>query len=264
MDGRSGERDTKWNLGIISYSHDLIVADINRVHFTFQKGNFYIVKPGVIHSQSSLFHTGFAIRWKIDETSECRVTNIDHHFRMSKYLERMNSVCHRLINDSELQVQDRILSIAMDSDKNNHFATQLSVLTFLIMIPDLSSCSLTSIKELDKVCDVQESIVDMCVRYITDNCLLDIDVDDVAEYVHFSYGYVSRAFRNKMSITINKLINRARLHKAQYYLISSNESIQCIAHRVGFSTENYFSLVFKKAFQCTPTEYRKIQRRLDE
>ena len=239
-------------------------AEINREHFLVQPGYYYITKPGVIHSQHSTSHVGFAIRWKIDGSQEFKKANIDHNFRIYKYLKRINDACHQSLCDSDLQFQDKILSIAMDADKNNHFVTQLSVITLLVTIPELLPCSAMTMKEMGKLCDNQESIVEACVRYITDNCLQDINVEDVAESVHLSYGYVSRVFKQKMGFTINKEINQARLKKAQYFLLSSSESIQGIAHRVGFSTENYFSTVFKKTFQCSPTEYRKSQRRLDE
>ena len=52
-------------------------------------------------------------------------------------------------------------------------------------------------------------------------------------------------------------IQLLRLKKAIELMADGNNNISEIAYEVGFSDPNYFSKVFKKAYQLTPSEYRK-------
>ncbi len=241
-------------------------ATANKVRYTAFPGSYYVTQPGLLHSQRSEWHIGFAIRWKIQEDKLCNSKmNLDQNFRIHNYIHRMNDSCNSVREDPDSLVLNKLLSIAVNADKNAHLVTQMELISLLFSLPELMmSQNGTAGSHLETVDENQEGVVERCIRYIADNCQTDIDVNDVANHVHLSYGYVSRLFRQKMQMTINEHISLARLNKAQYYLISSNESIQSIANLLGFNSESYFSVAFRKAFQCSPTEYRKSRRRLSE
>ena len=67
---------------------------------------------------------------------------------------------------------------------------------------------------------------------------------------------IMNTFKNKYGITIGDYITEYRLNKAKTMLDSSGESIKVIATDCGFSDQNYFTKVFRNAFNVTPTEYR--------
>jgi AraC-like DNA-binding protein len=47
------------------------------------------------------------------------------------------------------------------------------------------------------------------------------------------------------------------MQKAKYLLANENLSIAEVTFKVGFSTQGYFSNVFKSKFGCTPSEYKE-------
>lgn len=55
--------------------------------------------------------------------------------------------------------------------------------------------------------------------------------------------------------TRNFILN-VRVEKAQYLLIESNEDITSIAYGLGFKDASYFTRVFKKIMNCTPSQFR--------
>ena len=63
-------------------------------------------------------------------------------------------------------------------------------------------------------------------------------------------------FKSRYGITIGDYITEYRLNMAKTMLNSSNESIKAIATDCGFRDQNYFTKVFRNAFNVTPTEYR--------
>lgn len=51
-----------------------------------------------------------------------------------------------------------------------------------------------------------------------------------------------------------------RLTKARQLLVTTNKSVDEVARDCGFSSANYFGLIFKKKESVSPLTYRKIQR----
>jgi AraC-like DNA-binding protein len=51
-----------------------------------------------------------------------------------------------------------------------------------------------------------------------------------------------------------------RLQKAKFLLADMQLSISEVAFKVGFSTQAYFSTVFKSKFSLTPSEYREKKK----
>ena len=58
---------------------------------------------------------------------------------------------------------------------------------------------------------------------------------------------------------IDFLLN-VRINKAKEQLVNSKKSIELIAHDCGFSSANYFGLIFKKKEGISPANYRKYQK----
>lgn len=61
--------------------------------------------------------------------------------------------------------------------------------------------------------------------------------------------------------SITKQISIRRVEAAKTLLLKENLSIAEIAEKVGFSDYNYFTKIFKKIMDCTPSEYRKLKNK---
>ena len=69
--------------------------------------------------------------------------------------------------------------------------------------------------------------------------------------------YLVHAFKNYKGVSpINYLITR-RIQEAKLLLETSNFSIAKIAQAIGFSSQSYFSQVFRKETGLSPIQYRK-------
>jgi len=65
-----------------------------------------------------------------------------------------------------------------------------------------------------------------------------------------------KLFRRETRSSPRRYLRRLRLERAAYLLRHSTQSIKQIALESGFASDNYFHLVFRKAFGFTPTAYR--------
>ncbi len=88
----------------------------------------------------------------------------------------------------------------------------------------------------------------------------DLSLKTVSQKFNYSYKYVSNAFKGLTRISFSLYLGNLRLNHAQKLLDNGMKNIQEVAYSSGFSDAQYFSKVFKKRFNQTPTEYRKKLR----
>ncbi|PQJ62878.1 helix-turn-helix transcriptional regulator [Photobacterium angustum] len=94
-------------------------------------------------------------------------------------------------------------------------------------------------------------------------CLVSNDLkrkwsyDLICELLYLSPATLYREL-SKKNTSLKELTNHLRLTEAATLLRGTKLSVGKIAHEVGFGSSSYFGKVFKKSFNCTPVEYRKL------
>lgn len=91
----------------------------------------------------------------------------------------------------------------------------------------------------------------------------EFGVNDLAERLHVSAGYLSRIFKKQMGITCIEYLTQKRIERAKELLEHTDMKHQLIAQAVGYSNVYYFSVQFKKQTGETPGQYRKRTGRKD-
>jgi len=85
----------------------------------------------------------------------------------------------------------------------------------------------------------------------------DFGVNDICREIGVSRVQLYRKVKALLGYNVNDYILTVRLQKAKYMLINENLSISEISFKVGFSSQAYFSKVFKSKFGVTPTEFKE-------
>lgn len=85
----------------------------------------------------------------------------------------------------------------------------------------------------------------------------DLSLNDIADYVHLSVGYLSGAFKKEVGITLKNYITNMRIEAAKKLMENGNYKIYEICSRVGYHSSQYFSQAFFKEVGMFPTEYVK-------
>lgn len=99
--------------------------------------------------------------------------------------------------------------------------------------------------------------VECCKEYINRNYRKKIYLEDIAEALGISAGYLSRIFRAETHSRLQDYITQVRAERAANLLIYSEESIAGIAEYVNFPSQSYMGKVFKQYKNMTPREYRE-------
>lgn len=96
--------------------------------------------------------------------------------------------------------------------------------------------------------------------YIRANYRQSITLDDIASHLYLSPIYVSKYIKQKCNINFMELLNTVRLGRAMEDLMYSEDSIMKIALENGFASVAAYNKAFKKAYEKTPSEFRRQRK----
>ncbi len=85
-------------------------------------------------------------------------------------------------------------------------------------------------------------------------------VDDICTAIGISRVQLYRKVKALLGFNVNDYILNARLQKAKYLLQNEDLTITEVAYQVGFSSQAYFSTVFKNKLSVTPSEFKEKAR----
>ncbi len=85
----------------------------------------------------------------------------------------------------------------------------------------------------------------------------DLSLNEVADYVNLSAGYLSGAFKKEVGDTLKNYVTDVRIDAAKKLIEQGNHRIYEIGLEVGYRSSQYFSQVFYKKVGMFPAEYRR-------
>ena len=91
-------------------------------------------------------------------------------------------------------------------------------------------------------------------KFYTDS---SFDVDQFASEMYVSRSQLYSKLKAITNLSANEFINSYRLKKAMELLKTGNKQISEIAYTIGFNDPKYFSRIFKKFYNCSPSEFLK-------
>ena len=101
----------------------------------------------------------------------------------------------------------------------------------------------------------QLSNIKKAIDYVENNYSEQITLGDLAAVCCMSESALCRSFKSVMRQTPMEYIASIRIHKSLPLLASHQYSITEISEKCGFSGSSYFSEMFKRYMNCTPSQY---------
>ena len=103
----------------------------------------------------------------------------------------------------------------------------------------------------------QSLLVIKTKKYIENHFKENLTLKDVAKELDISYNYLSNLFNQEMTSSFSGYLHKCRIDEGKRLLVESNLDLVTISFEIGFSSQSYFSKVFKKIVRSTPGEYRR-------
>ena len=98
------------------------------------------------------------------------------------------------------------------------------------------------------------------IALIDANYAKNITLDLLAEITHINKFYLSHSFTEYVGTSPINYLMETRLAASKELLLSSSRSIAEVASSTGFSSQSYFSQIFRKNTGMSPLQYRKLKQ----
>jgi two-component system response regulator YesN len=106
-----------------------------------------------------------------------------------------------------------------------------------------------------------EQILARVERHIRLHHKQDLTLTNVAAMVPVSPFYLAHLFRRERCTTFLKYLTKVRLEEARTMLVDSDLPVSMVSAQVGYRSVKRFRVLFKRAFDLTPTAYRTEKAR---
>jgi AraC-like DNA-binding protein len=101
-----------------------------------------------------------------------------------------------------------------------------------------------------------EKRVKQMIRFVEAHFAEDITINQIAESAGVSVSECLRCFHRKLHITPIQFVKKHRIARAAEMLFETESTVAGVAAACGFSDMSYFFRAFRRAYGCTPAEYR--------
>ena len=105
--------------------------------------------------------------------------------------------------------------------------------------------------------------INACKDYIAAHRTQNIRVNDIAESLGVSHGYLTKIFTEAEGVTIRQYIIAEKSRAAANMIRFSDASLTDISEYLSFSSPSHMGQCFKRQYHMTPREYRERYRVLE-
>lgn len=103
--------------------------------------------------------------------------------------------------------------------------------------------------------DKYKRIFEHIQDYIEKNYASELTTEQICSVFDIHSGYFPQLFHKYCGQQFVKYLTDTRMKHAKEFLLQGETVKEC-AYKTGFSDTNYFSKVFKKYFNCSPSDYK--------
>lgn len=209
--------------------------------------DFLILPPFTLHSASTSEH--FLSSYEIFFNVLPLVKELDfiNEFSLQKPLYFKNFLKDEFFNELQITYQAC----------NEHQPGSYLKLLYLTKSVFVNFCQLEMVSSYNHHQQNEARIIQEMFTFLTEHYQEPIRVRDVCLALNLSQSYLYRCTRNIANCSCVEFINKFKMIKAQQLLKDSSLSISEISQILAYSSLYYFSNLFKKTFQISPSEYRK-------
>ena len=100
--------------------------------------------------------------------------------------------------------------------------------------------------------------MELSLSFIKEFYYEDLKLKDIAYMAGYSSSYFSRTFSDTFGASFIEILVDIRIAHAKLLLKNYNLTITDISEKIGFKSNSYFSVTFKKKTGLSPIQYRKF------
>lgn len=268
--------DMEWDYPDFTEKHDFwemlyVESGAGFAHVDSEKvrlhsGEVYFHKPGEAHTfhpdENTIAHIcciSFFSRSDAMQLFENLKFSLNHH--QKNLLKKLDAEGHKAFDTIYYKVNNQT-SFFMPSDSPPLGGLQMCKIyleSFLITIARNASEKFKSENKESKDAIETETVRDI-TEIISESVYSDFNIEILCEKLNYSRTYLSTLFKKHKDISIINYYNYLKIQEAKRLIRDTEFSLNKIAEMLKFNNQYYFSRVFKKIENASPSEYKKKVR----
>ena len=163
-----------------------------------------------------------------------------------------NPLYFSLSHNSLEKYTDMLLNIQTHKNENTPYTEQQCNIIF-------SNIMLKFLEQQQEVSDIPP-LLKSFIRQLNNPLITNEQIKAAQAEMPYSYPQLTRIFKKYMHCTITQYVNRTKLQYAKELLANTDMSLTEITNELNFESTSHFHSLFKKHFNITPAEYRRLNR----
>ncbi|MBR5504696.1 MAG: AraC family transcriptional regulator [Clostridia bacterium] len=257
-----GESHDFWE--IVYVDSGQIIIDANNTEFHLRQGEIIFHKPNEFHTlkadkktAANVFVISFVCSSKSMDFFKNKIITVPA--KSKKYISNIIEEYNHTFNTMALE------DIKLEIKENPPIGGQQMIRTyleqFLIMLirseQDSHDLRIFPNKE-----SMENHLVSQMLHIIEEGTYNKISVEQICNELNYSRTYLSKLFKTVTGYTILEYILRNKIREAKKLIREEKYNFTQISDLLAFDNPHYFSSVFKKIANMTPTDYKNSIRKL--
>jgi xylan 1,4-beta-xylosidase len=246
-----GSVDNHWHRSIelLMVLDGTITISIDNTQYTLSSEDIILINSNTIHSLRS--ESAVMIAIQIDLS---RINQFDAN------LDEMVFDCNTTTSDDLSKFDGIRYAIATMLNENAHNSAEAQYKNYSLsyyLVSELLANFRVPITNEIRTQQKYAARLTRLLKYIEDHYAENFTLSDLAAEEDLSVPYLSNFFEKNMGVKFSQYYTSVKLNHAQADLLSTNDSIETIAVRNGFTESHSFVRCFKKQYGTLPSAYRK-------
>ncbi len=227
---------------------------VENQQFNMSPNSLLLVPRGILHYTTGSAFVRYLINFTEEDLTESQKATVE--------LLQQQQV---ILSDKEMALVGGVLDMACDvfadqtkSHQEDKDANLLACFNyFFLTLSRLNGLPSKKYTPPSKGFDYRTKAV---IEYLQEHYAENITLDMLCKNLYISKHALCHLFKKDTDMTIIDFLINIRLKQACNYLRHSDLKISKIAELCGFSSQNYFYLIFTKHMKISPSQYRKIRQ----
>lgn len=232
------------------------------VHFFVEKkgynisgGDLLVMQPNIVHDTEHQPMSLHSMYWFQLDVSD---PNNFFYLQPVAALKLIDSLCRlktRVIELDEKKAHGILVDVFHYLGSSIQSQRDMGAMLLLYFFHYIISCSQSVRFSL-------QPDIGRAAEYVLAHLDEDVTIEELAEVAILSVPRFKEKFKSQMGLPPREFINAQKI-KAAESMLQEGENVMDVAMALGFSSSNYFSVVFKRHLGVSPTEYQRRAKRVE-
>lgn len=234
----------------------VIVCEAGGQTVTLQQEEFFLIPPGLSHHYRAFRNQSASLFIICFRSHSEYLSILDHKLRLDKEAKRIVSDIVRESKNAFVFPFDKKLKLLAAPAFGAQQMVENNIEKLLIYLLRAQIRRNDDIVFVMNSMELEHGLSNDIINLLKEHIYGNISLEQISQQTFYSTTFLNGIFKKSTGMSIMKYYNTLKIQEAKK-LLRKNLPVAAVANRLNFESATYFTKVFKKYTQMTPTDYKK-------